>query len=852
MEATTILIKALDQASWVIWNVKKNFQDLMKTASKDSKEMSKSLQDSSKWLEVLRNAWAVWMVAVWAWVVSATNAFNDFEKQMSSAKSVLGLFWSDTTTQNQFRQLSDLAIKLWADSKFTAKEAAEGITILWQAGFSTSEIMQSLKGTMDLAAATNISIADSADIASSVLRQYWIDTAETSRVMDVLAKTSIESNADILNLRDSFNYFWPTAKAMGISLEESSAMIWILANSGIKWSAATRALWTSLTRLSNPTKKMAWAMREASLETFDAQGNFVWMASIIEQLRTNTEGWTQEQKMATISAIFWADALWEMLVLIDAWPEKLRNFTKELQNAWGSTEKMAKAQLDNTKWSVELLSWALDSLKISVWASFSQIQRNVADALTPIVSWLADWTAKNPLLTQSLIVVWWALTTFATILWGIWLALPTIKAWLTVLTWLLPTVWAWATGAWAWVWMFWTALSVITWPIWIAIAAVAWLVVAWNTNFLGLRDFVMWVINWIANWFNKFWTEIFPSVQQAFLVLKIFVAGILTDLQKFFEPWFNWIQTTWDFTWSWVLQAFQWVWQMISSAVQIWIELIKTIFKAWLAIITWDWDSAWKQLLKSWEIIWNQIKTFFSWLWNAIQGTIVAVFWAIATYFTVVWWAILNTLKNWWSSVMSWWNSHSASIKKAISDTWNSITTSTTQAWNDLMKILWDFINSIVQLFNDSVWAVQWAFKWMFDWIASIAQWIFDWVMKVINWFIGWIQNAVNTAINLANKLPWVNISTIWWTWTAPKKYATGWIVSGPAGIDKVPALLTAWEMVLTAAQQKNLAWNLQGWKWNITVVFSPTVYWVEDRYVEEMFDEFIKKFQSHTKLNYT
>lgn len=67
---------------------------------------------------------------------------------------------------------------------------------------------------MNLAAATNISIADSADIASSVLRQYGMDVDNVGQVMDVLNKTSVMSNADILNLRDSFNYFGSTAKVL--------------------------------------------------------------------------------------------------------------------------------------------------------------------------------------------------------------------------------------------------------------------------------------------------------------------------------------------------------------------------------------------------------------------------------------------------------------------------------------------------------------------------------------------------------------------------------------------------------------------------------------------------------------
>lgn len=96
---------------------------------------------------------------------------------------------------------------LGATTAFTAKEAAEGITIFGQAGFDAAQIFQALPAALDLAAAQNISVAQSADIASSVLRQYGKDVSETGKVMDILSSASIKSNATILDLSESFNYF---------------------------------------------------------------------------------------------------------------------------------------------------------------------------------------------------------------------------------------------------------------------------------------------------------------------------------------------------------------------------------------------------------------------------------------------------------------------------------------------------------------------------------------------------------------------------------------------------------------------------------------------------------------------
>jgi len=62
-------------------------------------------------------------------------------------------------------------------------------------------------------------------------------------------------------------------------------MIGILANAGLKGSMATRALGTALTKLADPTEKMAGGMNAAGLAAFDSQGKFVGLASILEQLK---------------------------------------------------------------------------------------------------------------------------------------------------------------------------------------------------------------------------------------------------------------------------------------------------------------------------------------------------------------------------------------------------------------------------------------------------------------------------------------------------------------------------------------------------------------------------------------
>ena len=75
---------------------------------------------------------------------------------------------------------------------------------------------------------------------------------------------------------------------------------------------------------------------------------------------------TQEQKAATITAIFGADAYAEINILLESGADALSDFTKELEKSAGTTKSMAAILMDNLAGSFELLSGAVDALKIKL------------------------------------------------------------------------------------------------------------------------------------------------------------------------------------------------------------------------------------------------------------------------------------------------------------------------------------------------------------------------------------------------------------------------------------------------------------------------------------------------------
>lgn len=326
--------------------------------------------------------------------VAAAKVGMDFDSQMSRVKAISG------ATGEEFQKLNDQAIKLGADTAFSATEAAQGMENLASAGFSTNEIMAAMPGMLDLAASSGENLASSADIAASTLRGFGIEASQAGHVADVLAKNASATNAAVADTGEAMKYVAPVAHAMGLSLEEVTASIGIMANAGIKGSDAGTALRGSLVRLASPSKEASDMMKQIGFNAFDTQGKMLPLNEIITRLQKSTSNLKDEQKQNAIATIFGTESLSGMLALVQAGPKQLNDLTQGLKNSNGAASDMAKTMQDNAKSSIEQMFGSLETAGIKLEQSFAPTIRKIADS----VGNLADKFANLSPSTQTAIV----------------------------------------------------------------------------------------------------------------------------------------------------------------------------------------------------------------------------------------------------------------------------------------------------------------------------------------------------------------------------------------------------------------------------------------------------------------
>lgn len=316
--------------------------------------------------------------------IAAVKLGMDFEAQMSRVQAIAG------ATGQELEELKNVALKLGAETAFSASEVAVAMENLASAGFEVNEIIAALPGNLDLAASSGADLATATDIAASILRGFQLEASEAGRVADVLAEAANRTNAGIYDMGEAMKYVAPVAQAMGISMEETAAAIGILANAGIKGSQAGTTLRGALTRLTKPTKQMQEVMNELGLEFFDAQGNMKSLAEIIKELEEGTKGLTQEQKNQAIATLFGQEALSGMLVLIEQGSDELSDLTKAFEDSSGAARAAAEIMMNNLKGAIEELQGALETLGILVYDSLNEPLKTAAQEGTAAVERLIE------------------------------------------------------------------------------------------------------------------------------------------------------------------------------------------------------------------------------------------------------------------------------------------------------------------------------------------------------------------------------------------------------------------------------------------------------------------------------
>lgn len=323
---------------------------------------------------------------------AAIKTSADFESQMSKVGAV------SQSSSKDLKAMSDQAVELGAKTSKSASEVAEGMNELASLGFNAQQIMKAMPGVISAAEASGADMATTATVMASSINSFNLKASDSSHVADLLSMAANDSAADINYMGDALKYAGTPAHSLGVTLEDTSAAIEVMSNSGLEGSQAGTALRASFIRLANPTKKSQKQLDALGVSLTNSKGKFVGMPKLIGQFKDGLQGMTKEQKLAAVAQVVGTEAASGFLALIDAGPKKVGKFSKSLKESDGASKKASDQMKNNLKGSLEQLGGAFESLGIQVGKDLTPAIRTGAHFVQSFVdgfNGMPGWVRKS-------------------------------------------------------------------------------------------------------------------------------------------------------------------------------------------------------------------------------------------------------------------------------------------------------------------------------------------------------------------------------------------------------------------------------------------------------------------------
>ena len=315
---------------------------------------------------------------------SSVEAGRNFDASMSQVAATMG------KSVDEIQDLRAFAQEMGAKTAFSASEAADALNYMALAGYDAQTSMSMLPNVLNLAAAGSMDLASASDMVTDTQSALGLSLDETSALVDKMAAAASKTNTSVSQLGSAFLTVGGTAKNLTGGTTEAAQALGLLADNGIKGSEGGTALRNVLLGLSSA--KFAESFGQMGVAVYDAEGKMRSLKDIFGDMNTAMEGMTVEQKTELISKAFNKVDLKSVNALLGTNAERWDEVAAAIDDSQGAAQKMADTQLDNLEGDLTIFGSALEGAQIAL-----------SDGLTPALREFVQWgTEKLGTLTEYL------------------------------------------------------------------------------------------------------------------------------------------------------------------------------------------------------------------------------------------------------------------------------------------------------------------------------------------------------------------------------------------------------------------------------------------------------------------
>ncbi|MBS9525910.1 phage tail tape measure protein [Litoribacter alkaliphilus] len=316
--------------------------------------------------------------------VHTASQFSD------SITKVRGLTQAST---DDFNRLKETAKEFGANTAFSASQVADGMQYLALAGYDTNQILQTIPATLNLASSAGGDLASVTDILTDTMSAYSLEADKAGEVSDILAKAQATANTSVLQLGEAYKMSASNASSANQSLEDTTSILMVLADAGLKGSMAGTTVTAMLRDLKKASNDGAVSVGGYSVALYNIEGNMRSLIDIMRDFETATKDMTQLQKDSALSAIFQEQAIRGVNTILNTGTGSLVNYQDELANSSGFAKEFAELMEGDLGGALRLIRSSLESVAITIGEHLTPYMKALATVVNNLANWFNNLSA---------------------------------------------------------------------------------------------------------------------------------------------------------------------------------------------------------------------------------------------------------------------------------------------------------------------------------------------------------------------------------------------------------------------------------------------------------------------------
>lgn len=336
---------------------------------------------------------------VGATLVSSINKAASLQKTMVENQNLMSTAGEKSASvQREVNQMYADGEKYSVQYGYSQKTIAQGYQELIKRGYDGKQAVGAMKSILEAARASGDDFDDTMKVTTSTLEAFGMRSETTAGMMrntakaaDILAKGADVTSTSFKSIGEAMTYAGSSAKASGVSLKETTAILGVLSNNGLEATQAGTGLQRILTRLAAPTDTAKASLKKYNMSIDDFKTKSGKLKNVNEIFKLINKNVPKADRLEFFNKVFGqtaqnaASVLSRTADLSDKNSQSLAHVENQLKTAYSEdyVGKLARKNMNSAKNSEERFKYASQAIQI-------EIGRNMLPALSKASQGMAN------------------------------------------------------------------------------------------------------------------------------------------------------------------------------------------------------------------------------------------------------------------------------------------------------------------------------------------------------------------------------------------------------------------------------------------------------------------------------